>query len=90
MTAIDAIRIIEVEIVDLRVPTSDTLLGSDPFHKNPNYSAVLTTLKTDAGTKGISVCFTAGAGNDWIAYGAYPHRLSVERPGGIGGRPLVA
>ena len=30
-------RIDCVDIVDLRVPTSDTLLGSDPFHKKPNY-----------------------------------------------------
>ncbi len=58
-----------VNVVDLRVPTSDTLLGSDPFHKKPNYSAVLTTLKTDIGLRGISVAFTAGVGNDWIAYG---------------------
>ena len=42
---------------------------SDPFHKKPNYSAVLTTLETDTGHRGISVAFTAGAGNDWIAYG---------------------
>lgn len=58
-----------VNVVDLRVPTSDTLLGSDPFHKKPNYSAVLTTLETNVGLKGISVAFTAGAGNNWIAYG---------------------
>ncbi len=58
-----------VDVIDLRVPTSDTLLGSDPFHKKPNYSAVLTTIETDSGHKGISVAFTAGAGNDWIAYG---------------------
>lgn len=58
-----------VDVIDLRVPTSDTLLGSDPFHKKPNYSAVLTTIETDMGHKGISVAFTAGAGNDWIAYG---------------------
>lgn len=58
-----------VNVIDLRVPTSDTLLGSDPFHKKPNYSAVLTTIETNTGHKGISVAFTAGAGNDWIAYG---------------------
>ena len=58
-----------VNVVDLRVPTSDTLLGSDPFHKKPNYSAVLTALQTNTGRTGISVAFTAGAGNDWIAYG---------------------
>ena len=62
-------KVEKVNVVDLRVPTSDTLLGSDPFHKKPNYSAVLTTLETDTGHQGISVAFTAGAGNDWIAYG---------------------
>lgn len=62
-------RIERVEVVDLRVPTSDTLLGSDPFHKKPNYSTVLTTLTTDDGLVGTSVNFTAGAGNDWIAHG---------------------
>ena len=62
-------KIKKVDVVDLRVPTSDTLLGSDPFHKKPNYSAVLTTIETDTGHHGISVAFTAGAGNDWIAYG---------------------
>lgn len=59
----------DVSVVDLRIPTSDTLLGSDPFHKKPNYSAVLTTIQTNTGQYGISVAFTAGAGNDWIAYG---------------------
>ena len=59
----------KVRVIDLRVPTSDTLLGSDPFHKKPNYSAVLTIVETNTGHQGISVAFTAGAGNDWIAYG---------------------
>ena len=62
-------KIEKVNVIDLRVPTSDTLLGSDPFHKKPNYSAVLTTIETNTGHCGISVAFTAGAGNDWIAYG---------------------
>ncbi len=62
-------KIKKIDVMDLRVPTSDTLLGSDPFHKKPNYSAVLTTIETDTGHHGISVAFTAGAGNDWIAYG---------------------
>ncbi|MDE0634644.1 MAG: mandelate racemase/muconate lactonizing enzyme domain-containing protein [Candidatus Poribacteria bacterium] len=62
-------KIEKVNVIDLRVPTSDTLLGSDPFHKKPNYSAVLTTIETNTEHTGISVAFTAGAGNDWIAYG---------------------
>ncbi len=70
-----------VNVVDLRIPTSDTLLGSDPFHKKPNYSAVLTTLETNTGHCGISVAFTAGAGNDWIAYGVRDlAKLVVDMP----------
>ena len=71
-------RIDCVDIVDLRVPTSDTLLGSDPFHIKPNYSTVLTTLTTDDGLIGSSVNFTAGAGNDWIAYGVRDLAQLVE------------
>ncbi len=58
----------EFEVIDLRVPTSDSLLGSDPFHRKPNYSAVLTRLHLENDLIGISVNFTIGAGNDWIAY----------------------
>lgn len=62
-------KIIDIKISDIRVPTSDKSLGSDPFHKKPNYSCVYTTITLDSGIKGNSVCFTSGAGNDWIAYG---------------------
>ena len=63
-------RIIDhVEVLDIRVPTSDTLLGSDPFHSKPDYSAVYTTLYCSSGKEGISIVFTCGAGNDWIVYG---------------------
>ena len=50
-------QIENVSVIDLRVPTSDTLLGSDPFHKKPNYSAVLTTIETNTGHQGVSVAF---------------------------------
>ena len=62
-------KILDIEIIDLRVPTSDTLQGSDPFHKKPNYSCVLTRINNDDGVLGLSVNFSAGAGNDWLAYG---------------------
>ena len=61
-------RIKEFEVIDLRVPTSDSLLGSDPFHRKPNYSVVLTKLFGGNGLEGISVNFTIGAGTDWVAY----------------------
>ena len=63
------LKIVNIVVSDLRVPTSDTLLGSDPFHKKPNYSCVYTTINLSNGIQGHSICFTSGAGNDWIAYG---------------------
>jgi L-fuconate dehydratase len=56
-------------VIDVRVPTSDQLLGSDPFHKAPDYSSAVLHLETDSGLRGVSVVFTVGAGNDWICYG---------------------
>lgn len=66
---IPAINITDIHVDDIRVPTSDSLLGSDPFHRKPDYSAVVITISTDAGIVGNSVVFNIGAGNDWIAYG---------------------
>ncbi len=63
------IEIVSAEVIDLRVPTSDQLLGSDPFHKEPDYSTALLHLETDADLRGVSVVFTAGAGTDWICHG---------------------
>jgi L-fuconate dehydratase len=57
-----------VSVIDLRVPTSDTLLGSDPFHKKPNYSAAVVKLETNSELTGYSFAFTLGAGNDWIVH----------------------
>ena len=85
-------NIIEIKVLDIRVPTSDNLLGSDPFHKKPNYSCVYTTIILDSGIQGHSVCFTSGAGNDWIAYGVkdiakllYGYNFSefIQNPGQI-------
>lgn len=63
------ITITSSEIFDLRVPTSDQLLGSDPFHKCPDYSSALLHLETNTGLRGVSVVFTVGAGTDWICHG---------------------
>jgi L-fuconate dehydratase len=64
-----ASKIISARVIDLRVPTSDQLLGSDPFHKQPDYSSAILHLETDDGLIGSSVVFTIGAGTDWICYG---------------------
>ncbi len=63
------IRITAARVIDVRVPTSDQLLGSDPFHKQPDYSSAVLQLQTDAGLTGVSIVFTVGAGTDWICHG---------------------
>ena len=63
------ITITAANVIDLRVPTSDQMLGSDPFHKAPDYSSAVLHLETDSGLQGVSVVFTAGAGTDWICHG---------------------
>lgn len=63
------IKITSAEVIDLRVPTSDQLLGSDPFHKEPDYSSAVLHLETDSGLRGVSVVFTVGAGTDWVCHG---------------------
>ena len=64
-----SITITSAEVIDLRVPTSDRLLGSDPFHKAPDYSSAVLHLGTTSGLRGVSVVFTVGAGTDWVCHG---------------------
>jgi L-fuconate dehydratase len=67
--AVSSNRISSATVVDIRVPTSDQMLGSDPFHKQPDYSSALLRLETTSGLQGSSVVFTVGAGTDWICHG---------------------
>lgn len=62
-------KITSAKVIDVRVPTSDDMLGSDPFHKAPDYASAVLHLETDEGLRGVSVVFTVGAGTDWIGYG---------------------
>ena len=57
-------RIIDIESLDLRFPTSRTLAGSDAVHKDPDYSAAYVILKTDADLEGHGLTFTVGRGNE--------------------------
>ena len=40
-------KITSAKVIDVRVPTSDKMLGSDPFHKAPDYSSAVLHLETD-------------------------------------------
>ncbi|MFC5803647.1 enolase C-terminal domain-like protein [Streptomyces formicae] len=57
----------EVEVHDVRFPTSEELDGSDAMNPDPDYSAAYVVLRTDAGDEGHGLCFTIGRGNDVVA-----------------------
>ncbi len=62
------IRILGLEVLDVRFPTSDELDGSDALHTDPDYSAAYVVLRTDApGLEGHGLTFTIGRGNELCA-----------------------
>jgi L-fuconate dehydratase len=60
-------RIVALDCVDVRFPTSQTLDGSDAMNPDPDYSAAYAVLRTDAGgADGTALCFTIGRGNEVV------------------------
>ena len=57
----------DIEIIDLRFPTSRTHAGTDAMHPDPDYSAAYVVLETDAGIEGHGFTFTIGRGNEICA-----------------------
>jgi L-fuconate dehydratase len=57
-------RITDLEIIDLRFPTSRTNAGTDAMHPDPDYSAAYVVLKTDGDLEGHGFTFTIGRGNE--------------------------
>ncbi|MEU6446209.1 enolase C-terminal domain-like protein [Streptomyces sp. NPDC046979] len=70
MTTNPAARITDVEVVDVRFPTSRELDGSDAMNPDPDYSAAYVVLRTDADDgprgrlEGHAFTFTIGRGNE--------------------------
>jgi L-fuconate dehydratase len=60
-------KIRDLEIIDLRFPTSLTADGTDAVHKDPDYSAAYVILRTDAALEGHGFTFTIGRGNEVCA-----------------------
>jgi L-fuconate dehydratase len=58
------LKICDLEIIDLRFPTSRTSAGTDAMHPDPDYSAAYVILKTDADLEGHGFTFTIGRGNE--------------------------
>lgn len=57
-------RILGLDVVDVRFPTSRELDGSDAMNPDPDYSAAYAVLRTDDGPDGYGLVFTIGRGND--------------------------
>src|SRR3954447_23241474 len=60
--------ITELEVIDLRFPTSRTLDGSDAMNPDPDYSAAYVILRTAAadGLEGHGFTFTIGRGTEVV------------------------
>ena len=58
-------RIVALDTLDVRFPTSRELDGSDAMNPDPDYSAACVTLRTDhPDLRGYGFVFTIGRGND--------------------------
>ena len=57
-------KIVDLEILDLRFPTARAAIGTDAMHPDPDYSAAYVILKTDGGREGHGLTFTIGRGNE--------------------------
>jgi len=73
--------ITDLEVHDLRFPTSRTQAGTDSMHVDPDYSAAYVVLHTDGELQGHGLTFTIGRGNEVCA-------LAIEafRPHVVGQR----
>src|SRR5262247_2694061 len=71
----------DLEVLDLRFPTSRTFAGTDAVHTDPDYSAAYVILHTDAGVEGHGLTFTIGRGNDICAaaIAAFRHLVVGQR-----------
>ncbi|XP_055688243.1 mitochondrial enolase superfamily member 1-like [Lutzomyia longipalpis] len=64
-TGVD-LEIVNVDVKDIRFPTSLGAHGSDAMHTDPDYSCVYVTLETLRGVSGYGLTFTLGRGTDVV------------------------
>ena len=71
----------DMEVLDLRFPTSRTSDGTDAMHPDPDYSAAYVILKTDSSHEGHGLTFTIGRGNEICAAAieAFRHHVVGQR-----------
>ena len=67
----------DLQVLDLRFPTSRTSAGTDAMHPDPDYSAAYVILSTDVGLEGHGLTFTIGRGNEVCAAAIHAFRDHV-------------
>ncbi|TRY67692.1 hypothetical protein TCAL_02766 [Tigriopus californicus] len=73
-------RIIDLDVRDIRFPTSLTADGSDATHPDPDYSCVYVRLYTDDDNYvGCGLTFTIGRGNELVKHAVDSLRFLVVR-----------
>ncbi|CAL7939919.1 unnamed protein product [Xylocopa violacea] len=60
------ILITDVDVKDIRFPTSLLADGSDAMHTDPDYSCAYVTIKTNEGVEGYGLTFTLGRGTEIV------------------------
>jgi L-fuconate dehydratase len=70
-------KITDLNVIDLRFPTSRDKVGTDAVHIDPDYSAAYVVLKTDGSLEGHGLTFTIGRGNEVCVAGieAFRHLI---------------
>ncbi|XP_017887328.1 mitochondrial enolase superfamily member 1-like [Ceratina calcarata] len=61
-----ALLITDVDVKDIRFPTSLLADGSDAMHTDPDYSCAYVTIKTNKGIEGYGLTFTLGRGTEIV------------------------
>ncbi|MBV9414887.1 MAG: hypothetical protein JO363_07925, partial [Solirubrobacterales bacterium] len=82
-------RITEIDVRDVRFPTSRTLAGSDAMNQAPDYSAAYVILRTDGDLRGHGMTFTIGRGTEVVvaAIRALEHLVAGRQLSDIAGDP---
>ena len=57
-------KVVSIDVHDVRFPTSRSLDGSDAMHTSPDYSAAYVVLNTDGEISGHGLTFTNGRGTE--------------------------
>uniref|UniRef100_A0A6P7G1K9 Mitochondrial enolase superfamily member 1-like n=1 Tax=Diabrotica virgifera virgifera TaxID=50390 RepID=A0A6P7G1K9_DIAVI len=60
------LKIVSLDVKDVRFPTSLQADGSDAMHTDPDYSCAYVTIKLQSGLEGYGLTFTCGRGTEVI------------------------